>query len=133
MAQVRGAPRRRAEPEVEALLDLARQSFIRVQAAWDAADLHALASFTTEPLLEDLRTQLAERGPCPNRTEVLELDARLLGIEELRNEAMIARVEFSGLIREHAAAHATPFRELWMLAKLSNREAWQLAQVQSLS
>ena len=128
------ASHRRAgpEPEIEALLAVARQSFVRLQAAWDAADLQALASFTTEPLLEDLRVQLAERGPMPNRTEVLQLEARLLGIEELR-EARIARVEFSGLIRERAGAHAAPFRELWMLAKLADAHAWQLAQVQSLS
>ena len=63
---------------------------------------------------------------------MIELDARLLGIEELR-EAMIARVEFSGLIRERQDAGATPFRELWMLAKMADAEAWRLAQVQSLS
>lgn len=132
VAQGRLARRRRLQPEIEALLELARRSFVGLQAAWDAADLQALASFTTEPLMADLRAQLEERGPLPNRTEVIELDARLLGIEELR-EAMIARVEFTGLIRERHDAGVAPFRERWMLAKMTDAEAWRLAQVQSLS
>jgi predicted lipid-binding transport protein (Tim44 family) len=120
-------------PDVEAFLNVARQSFLRMQLAWDAADLHALSTLATDTLLEDLRTQLEQRGPAPNRTEVLELDARLLAMEELR-EAFVASVEFSGLIRERLDAGAAPFRELWLLANLKTAgRGWQLARVQSLS
>jgi len=119
--------------DVEAFLSVARLSFVRMQAAWDAADLPALASLTTESLLEDLRLQLAQRGPAPNRTEVLKLDARLLAMEELR-EAYVASVEFSGLIREQLDTRAEPFRELWLLANLKAADrGWRLARVQSLS
>ena len=120
--------------DVDELLQVARQSFVRLQAAWDAADLHALAALTTEPLMDELRDQLAARGPGPNCTEVLSLDARLLGIDELQ-EAFIASVEFSGLIRERIDAGAAPFRELWMLAKLKQEagRGWQLARVQALT
>jgi predicted lipid-binding transport protein (Tim44 family) len=128
----RGAPAA-AGPDVEAFLNVARQSFVRLQAAWDAADLHALAALTTDTLLEDLRCQLEHRGPAPNRTEVLELDARLLAMEELR-EAFVASVEFTGVIREQFDAGAAPFRELWLLANLKAAgRGWQLARVQSLS
>jgi predicted lipid-binding transport protein (Tim44 family) len=127
------APAASAGPDVEAFLSVARQSFVRLQAAWDQADLPALASMTTENLLEELRLQLAERGPAPNCTEVLKLDARLLAMEELR-EAFVASVEFSGLIREQRDAGAAPFRELWLLANLKAAgRGWQLARVQSLS
>jgi predicted lipid-binding transport protein (Tim44 family) len=68
-------------------------------------------------LLEELRTQLAERGPGPNHTEVVRIEARLLAVEDLL-EAQLASVEFSGLIREEMGAHARPFRELWMMARL---------------
>ncbi|MFY9513325.1 MAG: Tim44-like domain-containing protein [Rubrivivax sp.] len=120
-------------PEVEAFLHVARQSFVKLQAAWDAADLRALSALTTESLLAELQDQLAARGPGPNRTEVLQLDARLLGIEELQ-EAFVASVEFSGLIRERLDDHgAAPFRELWMLAKLKAADRdWRLARVQAL-
>jgi predicted lipid-binding transport protein (Tim44 family) len=120
-------------PEVEAFLSVARQSFVRMQAAWDEADIPALAALTTETLLEDLRWQLEQRGPAPNRTEVLKLDARLLAMEELR-EAFVASVEFTGVIREQLDSGAAPFRELWLLANLKTAgRGWRLARVQSLS
>ena len=119
-------------PDVEDFLSVARQSFVELQAAWDAADLRALATMTTEHLLAELQDQLAARGPGPNRTEVLKLDARLLGIEELQ-EAFVASVEFSGLIRERLDDGAAPFRELWLLANLKSAgRGWRLARVQAL-
>ena len=120
--------------DVEEFLRVARQSFVRLQAAWDAGDLDALARLTTAPLLQDLREQLQARGADPNRTDVLTLQAELLAFEELR-EAWFASVEFSGLIRERSEAGAAPFRELWLLAKLKPHasDAWQLAQVQALA
>jgi predicted lipid-binding transport protein (Tim44 family) len=122
-----------AAADIEEVLRLARQSFVQLQAAWDRADLGALRLLTTEPLLEDLQHQLAQRGPGPNHTEVVSLDVRLLGLEEL-HEAFVASVEFSGLIRERLDAGACPFRELWLLANIKAAgRGWQLARVQSLS
>jgi predicted lipid-binding transport protein (Tim44 family) len=120
-------------PEIEDFLSVARESFVRLQAAWDAGDLEALARLTTAPLLQDLREQLQARGADPNRTDVLTLRAELLAYEELR-DAWFASVEFSGLIRERSEAGAAPFRELWLLAKPKlGSGAWQLARVQALS
>ena len=119
--------------DVEEVLQLARLSFVQFQAAWDRADLQSLSALATVPLLEDLRSQLAQRGPGPNHTEVLQVEARLLALEELR-EAFVASVEFSGLIRERLDDAAAPFRELWLLANVKTAgRGWQLAQVQSLS
>lgn len=122
-----------AGADVEEMLQLARQSFVRVQAAWDAADLPALSAMTTGPLLEDLREQLDARGPGPNRTQVLSLDARLLALEELQ-EAFVASIEFSGLIRERTDDDTpAPFRELWLLASPKAASGgWRLARVQAL-
>ena len=125
-AQQRHRHRPESGAQVEEVLQLARLSFVQFQAAWDRADLQCLAA-------EDLRSQPAERGPGPNHTEVLQLEARLLALDELR-EAFVASVEFSGLIREQLDTSAAPFRELWLLAKLKAAGgSWQLAQVQSLS
>jgi predicted lipid-binding transport protein (Tim44 family) len=119
--------------DVADFLDVARRSFVCVQQAWDRADLAALSTFATGPLLEELRTQLAERGPGPNHTEVVRIEARLLAVEDLL-EAQLASVEFSGLIREEMGAHARPFRELWMLARLQGADrSWRVARVQALS
>lgn len=115
------------------MLRLARLSFVQFQAAWDRADLQCLSALATAPLLDDLRCQLEQRGPGPNHTEVLQVEARLLALEEL-HEAFVASVEFSGLIRERDDDGAAPFRELWLLANLKAAgRGWQLAQVQSLS
>jgi predicted lipid-binding transport protein (Tim44 family) len=131
----RALPRRvPAGLDVEQFLALARLSFVHLQAAWDAGDVGTLERLTTGPLLADLREQLAARGATLNRTDVLELQARLLAFEELR-DAFVASVEFSGLIREDDGAEAAPFRELWLLTRLKpgHGEAWQLARVQALA
>lgn len=138
-ASVRAAHRvrrrvRQAGVDVDALLALARQNFVRLQAAWDAADLRTLEACTTEPLMADLRSQLALRGEGGNRTEVISLQARLLAVEEMR-EAFVASVEFSGVIREQLDRGEAPFRELWLLARPKRQAApgWRIASVQSLS
>ena len=121
-----------AQGDMQDFLLVARQSFLQMQAAWDRADLPALGVMTTGPLLDDLREQLAMRGPGPNHTEVLELKVRLLALEEL-HEAFVASVEFTGLIRERLDEAAAPFCELWLLAKLKTTGlGWRLARVQSL-
>ncbi|MBL8331960.1 MAG: Tim44 domain-containing protein [Rubrivivax sp.] len=120
-------------PELADFLDVARRSFVGVQQAWDRADLAALSRLATGPLLDELREQLAARGPGPNVTEVLRVEARLLGVHQL-SQAQVASVEFSGLIREHVDQRPVPFRELWMLARLEEPDpGWRVARVQSLS
>lgn len=128
------APARDADADPEqAFLRVARQSFVQLQAAWDRADLPALGLITTGPLLDELRQQLLLRGPGLNQTEVLELQARLVTIEEA-HEACLASIEFSGWIREQADNEAAPFRELWLLADIKAAGCgWKLARVQSLS
>lgn len=132
----RGAKAGGGGHDEQVFLQVARQSFVQMQAAWDRADLPALAVLASEQLLHELRDELAQRGPGPNRTEVLELQARLLALEEM-HEAFVASIEFSGVIRERLDEAAAPFRELWLLAKPKSAgpagPGWQLARVQSLS
>lgn len=129
----RGSSLAREPADIDELLRLARLSFVALQAAWDRADVPAIAAMATAPLLADLQCQLAERGSQLNYTEVVELDARLLDWEEL-HEAFVASVEFSGLIREQLDEAAAPFRELWLLACVKPAAGdWKLARVQSLS
>jgi predicted lipid-binding transport protein (Tim44 family) len=116
----------------ETVLDAARTRFIGLQAAWDRGDVHALRSLTTPPMLDELLVLLAARGQAPNRTEVLTLDAELLGVDEI-GASYLAGVEFSGLIRECASQGAVPFRELWLLAaSKDDADSWRLARQQAL-
>ena len=90
----------------------------------------------TDDMLEQIKTQLADRethtGGVSNKTEVVVLDAKLLGIEEL-SDVYMASVEFSGMIKEDASAGASPFREVWNMTKSRNGSGgWLVAGVQAL-
>ncbi|MGZ5733664.1 MAG: Tim44 domain-containing protein, partial [Caldimonas sp.] len=116
----------------EQVLDAVRGGFVRLQAAWDAADVATLKALTTPEMLEELLHVLSVREAGASRTDVISLHAELLGLEEL-GAAYLASVEFSGLIRESAEQGAVPFRELWMLACTKDgTPAWRLARQQAL-
>ena len=119
----------------EGFLRAAKANFITLQAAWDSADIGSLRAMMTDSMLMEIRTQLNEReshiGPQANHTDVLALNAILLGIEELPEEYM-ASVEFTGMIREDAASAPAPFREVWNMTKGKNGGGWLVAGVQAL-
>jgi predicted lipid-binding transport protein (Tim44 family) len=100
-------------------INAAKQNFMTLQHAWDRSDVSTLRSMMTDTMLTEIKTQLAEReanaSGQPNQTDVVMLDAQLLGIEEV-GEFYMASVEFSGLIREEPSAGPTPFREVWNLS-----------------
>ncbi len=122
--------------DVQGFLTAARQNFTTLQDAWDRSDIPALRVMMTDDMLEQIKTQLAEReshtGGAVNKTDVLSLDAQLLGIEEL-DDAYLASVEFSGMIREDQSAGPSPFREVWNMTKPRHRAGgWLVAGVQAL-
>ena len=90
----------------------------------------------TDSMLDEIRTQLTERethrGDQPNQTDVVMIEAQLLGIEDL-GDAYMASVEFSGMIREDLSAGPSPFREVWNMTKPKNGQSgWLVAGVQAL-
>jgi len=120
----------------EGFLRAAKTNFVTLQAAWDRSDIPSLRAMMTDSMLGEIRNQLAEReahtGTAPNSTDVVMIDARLLGIEELADEYM-ASVEFSGMIREEPSAGPSPFREVWNMTKpKSGKSGWLVAGVQAL-
>jgi len=117
-------------------VNAAKQNFHTLQQAWDHADVSTLRSMMTDSMVEEIKAQLAERETTstgqPNHTEVVMLDAQLLGIEEV-GTAYLASVEFSGLIREEPSAGPTPFREVWNMTKPKDGSlGWLVAGVQAL-
>lgn len=122
--------------DVKNFLDAARQNFTTLQDAWDRSDISALRVMMTDDMLEQIKAQLAEResqtGGAANKTDVLTLDAQLLGIEEL-DDSYLASVEFSGMIREDQSAGPSPFREVWNMTKPRHAAGgWLVAGVQAL-
>ena len=117
-------------------VNAAKQNFMTLQQAWDRSDVSTLRSMMTDSMLEEIKTQLAEREATAsgqvNHTDVVMLDAQLLGIEEA-GAFYLASVEFSGLIREEPSAGPTPFREVWNMTKPKDGSlGWLVAGVQAL-
>ncbi|HVZ42436.1 MAG TPA: Tim44-like domain-containing protein [Ramlibacter sp.] len=125
--------------DTEAFVAAAKRNFVTLQDAWDHADLKILRSMMTDRMLGEIRDELAEResqagarAEGRTRTEVVMLEAQLLGIEDVADEYM-ASVEFSGMIREDASAGPSPFREVWNMTKPKNGSSgWLVAGVQAL-
>ena len=65
-------------------LRVAKVNFIRLQAAWDKADINDLREFTTPQVYAELRQQIEGRGVSGDTTEVVTIAAELLGIEAVR-------------------------------------------------
>ncbi len=123
---------RATDVESQAVLAAARVCFVDLQAAWDAGDVEALRVHTTAEMLAELLQELPMRGPGPNRTDVVTLDAALLGLERVGTRSL-ASVEFSGMIRESRERGAMPFKEVWMLTREEGESpAWRLARQQAL-
>lgn len=132
-AQTWGIP---AGFDTEGFLKAAKTNFINLQAAWDKSDIATLRSMMTDEMVVEIKSQLAERekqtgATTSNLTEVVMLDAHLLGIEELEH-AYMASVEYSGMIREEAGTSPNPFREVWNMTKPKAGGGWLVAGVQAL-
>ena len=122
--------------DTDGFLVAAKRNFVTLQSAWDRADISSLRAMMTDTMLGEIQAQLNEReahtgGPA-NSTDVVMLDAKLLGIEDLGSDYM-ASVEFSGMIREEPSAGPSPFREVWNMTKpKSGSSGWLVAGVQAL-
>jgi len=122
--------------DVEGFLQASKANFRMLQAAWDRADIPSLRAMMTDAMLAQIQNQLAERerlgSGSANTTDVVMLEAHLLGIEEM-DAGYMASVEFSGLIREDASAGPNPFREIWNITRpKSGSGGWLVAGVQAL-
>jgi predicted lipid-binding transport protein (Tim44 family) len=123
--------------DAEGFLAAAKRNFVTLQDAWDRSDMNALRGMMTDEMMREIGGQIAERDRQAaavggGRTEVVMLEAQLLGIEDLGAEYM-ASVEFSGMIREDPSAGPAPFREVWNMTKPRDGSAgWLVAGVQAL-
>lgn len=122
-----------ADFDAPAFLRVAKANFIRLQAAWDKGDAADIRAFTTPEVFAELKLQITERGAQADYTDVVSMDAELLGIETAGQE-YLASVKFAGLIKSAPQAPAEPFQEVWNLAKpVSGDTGWMLAGIQQLA
>ena len=119
--------------DAHSVLAAVNPHFVRLQAAWDVADLATLRALTTPAMYEEIAGQLGQRGEAPNRTDVLTVEAELLRVEQV-GRLLLASVQYTGMLRETSERGAVPFKELWMLAYSPDDAAagWRLARQQAL-
>ena len=117
----------------EAFLRIAKLNFVRLQASNDAKSLDDIREFVSPELYAEIKMQMDERGDSPQQTDIVTLNAELLEVLTEGNRH-IASVHFSGTLREAVGATATPFDEIWNLAKpVSGDKGWVIAGIQQLS
>jgi len=112
-----------------AFLRQAKTVFIRLQAANDTKNLVDLREFTSPELFAEIQMQMQERGDEPNFTEVVTINAELVHLTTDQN-GIIARVQFSGLIREQQDAAPTYVKEIWNLYNDEVKQNWLVIGIQ---
>lgn len=115
--------------DTPAFLNAAKANYVKLQNAWDTGDLAELQEFTTNDMFIALTHELRERGG-KSTTEVVGIDAELLGIESLPDEH-IASVKFDGTLKVDGEIERVS--EVWNLAKPARGGGWVLAGIQQLN
>lgn len=110
----------------------AQTYFIRLQAAWDRADINDIREFTTPEMLAEVKMQIQEREVTSSVTDVLTINAKLLGIET-QESIYLASIRFVGTMKEGANEPTISFEEVWNLSKsISGQDGWLLAGIQQV-
>jgi len=116
--------------DTPAFLASAKRSFVRLQSAWDRSDLNELVECATDEMFNALTHELRVRAG-PSRTDVISLDAGLLGIETAAGEHR-ASVRFTGLLRVNDEDERLD--EVWNLSRpVDGSGGWLLAGIQQLN
>ena len=122
--------------DADGFVNKAKENFVVMQDAWDRSDTNSLRNLMTDNMLEEIKVQIAERDAAASvgqmtKTEVITLEARLLGIEE-SVDGHLASIEFAGMIREDVGAQPESFKEVWnmSLSKTTN-SGWLVAGIQA--
>lgn len=118
--------------EDEPFVRAAKSNFLRLQEAYDRADLNDIREFTTPEVFAEVRLQIEERGSLVNKTDVVQLNATMADVVT-EGGWVIASVRFTGLLREEDA-QVQPFDEVWHIQKsATDRNAsWFVSGIQQI-
>jgi predicted lipid-binding transport protein (Tim44 family) len=118
-----------ADMDVEGFLSNAKSQFTRLQAAYDRADLNELHEYTTQEMYKEVAQEIVARAGKTNQTDIVRLEAGLLGVESNAREHL-ASVRFTGQLREDGAV-AENLDEVWNFSKpAQGAGGWVLAGIQ---
>ncbi|PZO10746.1 MAG: transporter [Burkholderiales bacterium] len=119
-----------ADFDVQGFERNAKVNFIRLQAANDAGNLDDIRAFTTPEMFAELQMDLSERGAATQHTDVVQINAEVLEVEE-GPALYVVSVRFTGETRENGAALTERFDEIWHLTKPRHGDGgWLLAGLQ---
>jgi len=117
--------------DVPTFLDNAKAQFTHIQSLWDAGDEQSLKQYLTDDLFKELSPSIqANAQSQKNRTEIVLLNAELMGIEKL-DDGYLASVRYSGMLREGDHPEAVRFEEVWNLLKAEGT-GWLIAGIQQM-
>lgn len=111
----------------------AKVNFIRLQAANDAGNIEDIRAFTTPEMFAELKMDLTERGGAAQTTDVVQLNAEVIDVEE-GVDGYVVSVRFTGETRDNGAPMTEAFDEVWHLTKpRQGAGGWILAGIQQTS
>ena len=116
--------------DTPAFLVNAKKQFAEIQAIWDSGNVAGLSEYLTDDLIAEMKPQIEARGGKAEHTEIVLLNAELLGIETVSG-GHLASVRYSGMLREAPGAEAFRFEEVWNLYK-ADGQGWLLAGIQQI-
>jgi predicted lipid-binding transport protein (Tim44 family) len=115
---------------VDSFIRSAKASFIRLQAANDNKDSSDIREYTTLEVFAEITMQMQERGNAIQKTEVIDIQAELLEVND-DHVFSVASVRFTGQLSEN---NGTPenIDEVWQIQKHLHDEnaKWLLAGIQ---
>lgn len=116
----------------QAFLDGATSHFGHLQAAWDRQDWDDIATYTSEEVLEALKSERANH-PAEQTTEVVSVMAELANCIN-GEEEVIVTVNFYGWLKEDSA-EAEEFNEYWHLSRDMTVEGadWLIVGIEQVS
>jgi predicted lipid-binding transport protein (Tim44 family) len=122
-----------ADFDVDRFIHAAKVNFVRLQTAFDNNRADDLREFTSPEMFAELSLDLMQHGKDAQPTDVVTLDARLLGVERA-DLSELASVRFEGMLREGSEQAATPFVEVWNFTRPIDRSSgWVLAGIQQVN
>jgi predicted lipid-binding transport protein (Tim44 family) len=109
----------------------AKKFFVTMQGLFDKGDLAGLREYCTDEVVTHLKLEIQDRASAENTTDILTLNAQLIGFEVDQGE-QIATVAFTGMLREERNAAANEINELWTMIRPLTGGGWVLAGIHNL-
>lgn len=115
----------------QGFLASAKKFYITMQGLYDKGDVTGLREYCSDEVVDHLALEINARGQAANHTEVLNLEAELIGFEVDVDE-QIATVAFAGMVREDRDTEATEVNELWIMSRPLAGGGWVLSGIHNL-